>query len=272
MSISRFFIKVFYLVRAFLVLIFGSIGMAGIPEDIDTWARWLGPYAEYANQDLARWIFLIISIALLASLHPWRAMLRKPNRNVENASPIVIEEDMPRIIDRTPTGLRIVIYMLATYKQIERLNGEKWDCIISKSGGGVGHHNGTNEYIERAISSRSAGLSEIINSSGNDHISVHVPVQVSFYENSDDRANGVEPVTITDMAFQAPTDAILPANSSLSLIFLNTTRYHAVVNHPGYVFALNANNELERVNYQYGSITCKQFPLSPQSDKHDGDG
>jgi len=53
------------------IQVFGAllaiIGLAGVPDDLKTWAGWL----TVVDQDLARWLFVSAAIAILAGPRAW---------------------------------------------------------------------------------------------------------------------------------------------------------------------------------------------------------
>jgi len=50
------------------------IGLAGIPEDWATWKDWVKPVVELINHDIARWVFAITGLCIIASILLWPSL------------------------------------------------------------------------------------------------------------------------------------------------------------------------------------------------------
>jgi hypothetical protein len=66
--------------RAILAIALLIIGLAGIPDDVNTWLKWIDGGLKMLNHDIARWIFVIsgfmFAIAFLVPAGHWRRQWR----------------------------------------------------------------------------------------------------------------------------------------------------------------------------------------------------
>lgn len=85
--------KLWKLAKSVLGIVLIVIGLAGIPENIQTWGNWISDFALYVNQEWARWAFMILALLLFSTFFPWWQHLKTRFLGKTTGSAVWFERD-----------------------------------------------------------------------------------------------------------------------------------------------------------------------------------